>query len=582
MSLRERIFSLETEYGIQFYSDDRKEVEAETVVTCLIEALSDYYGLPNTSFLVNGSKLHYDVGHPEWSLPECLSAHEAAVYDKTADHLLRTAIRKAERRLAASGYKGSLVVFKNNVDSIGNTFGCHENYLMQKNARMLGGDQFLRYLVRCLVPFLVTRQLLCGTGMLQVDEQGSVSYKLSQRSQFMEAVVSPTTQSNRAIVNVGREKQSLSPTEHRRLHLILGDSNVSGWSTWIKLGTTGLLLRLIEDLYFNEIPDLADPVAALHAISSDTSRSETILLHDGRTVQALDIQWQYYEAIVDYVNEFGMSDDEDAVLDAWGKALEDLSNDADPLLLRNRADWAIKKGLIDATLKNLGYTWDDSEFDDEDIAKLRAIDMRYHDVSDQGYYTKLWTNDTLVTNDEIEHARNHPPAHTRANVRGKAITSARSGDFKLSVGRWTDLAVNERPINLRDPLQFVHPVVPDTCEVEELKTALDSSATEVALRAVDYLGRIGGEENLKVLEGVINESADEAVRQAAIRAIGEIDDCEDDNKISVLIECLSGDVHTRWAAEEALQKVKAPKAPDRWGDSTTAYTDDDEPLVNLR
>ena len=579
MALSERIFSLETEYGIQFYPDQDIAVSPSAVVPRLIEVVAHEYGVSYFPFLANGSKLHYDVGHPEWSLPECRTAHEAAVYDKAADHLLRVAIPEAEQRLAASGFSGHLFVFKNNVDSSGNTFGCHENYLMQKNARLLGGEPFLRYLVRCLVPFLVTRQLLCGAGLLRFDGNGRVFYQLSQRSDYIEAVVSAETQLNRAIVNIGREEQSLSPSENRRLHLIVGDSNISGWSTWIKLGTTGLLLRLIEDLYLNDIPVIADPVGALQTISRDMTRSETILLRDGTSVQALDIQWQYYEAVNDYVDQFGMSDEEEALLAAWGDALEALGDEDDPLLLRDRADWAIKKKLIDAKLQNLGYSWEDSMLDQESIAALRAIDMRFHDVSEQGYYSRLWTDDTLVTDAEIQQAKSNAPAYTRANIRGKAIVSEMSGDLDVFAERWTDLIVDDVTLNLRDPLQFVHPFVPDTCSEAELRSALTSSDAGVMQRAVEYLGRLGGQKNLQILAEVINNNEDEFVRRAAIKAVGQIEDCDN---ISVLLECLSTrDVHARWAVEEALKQVGRPGVEDPWNDNSAASSDDDEPLVNL-
>lgn len=578
MALKERIFSLETEYGIQFYPDNNVPVDPTIVVPYLIDVISREYGTSDSWFLINGSKLHYDVGHPEWSLPECRTAHEAAVYDKAADDVLRIAIPKAERRLAGAGYSGHLFVFKNNFDSSGSTFGCHENYLMQKNARLLGGEPFLRYLVRCLVPFLVTRQLLCGSGRLRFDDDGSVSFELSQRSRFIETVVSPHTQVNRAIVNVGREEQSLSSSESRRLHLIVGDSNISGWSTWIKLGTTGLLLRLIEDLYLNDIPLIAHPVEALKTISSDMTRSEMILLRDGRSVSALDIQWHYYEAVNDYVDEFGMSDEEEALLEAWGIALEDLGKD-DPLLLRDRADWAIKKNLIDGKLQRLGYSWEHSRLDGESLAALRAMDMRFHDVSEQGYYSRLWSQDTFVTDEEIQQAKGKAPAYTRANIRGRAIRSGRTQGLDVYAERWTDIEINDLTLNLRDPLQFVHPIVKDTCSETQLRSALTSSDTEVMLRAVDYLGRLGTEKNLRLLREVINSNEDDLVRRAAIKAVSEIDDCDN---VPVLIDCLNTrDVHARWAVEQALKQVGRPKAEDPWDDVSAAGSDDDEPLVNL-
>jgi|GEM_PF-514730 len=571
VSLSERIFSLETEYGIQFYS--RFEAASSIVVPLLIDVIAQKYGIVGTPFLINGSKLHPDVGHPEWSLPECRSAHEATKYDKAADHLLRAAIPVVKQQLNSDGYEGHLIVFKNNFDSVGNTFGCHENYLMQRNARMLSGELFVRYLVRCLVPFLVTRPLLCGAGMLRVNEDGGISFELSQRSQFIEAVVSEETTVNRAIVNLGRETQSLSPTENRRLHLIVGDSNVSGWSTWMKLGVTGLVLHLIEDLYFNDMPLLADPVGALRAVSSDADLSGTITLRDGKPVEAVDIQWKYYDAVCDYSEQFGISHEEEKVLESWGAALEELASD-NPSPLRYRADWAIKKKLIDAKLESLGYAWDDYDLDKETLDALRAIDMRYHDISADGYFTRIWPDDTLVTSDEIKQAQSEPPPFTRANVRGKAIRGARAGEFEVKISRWTDMKVDDVSCNLRDPLQYAHPSIPETCS----DFHLDPANTEIGVRAIDYMGRLGAN-NLESLSFLIKNSDSEVFRHAAIKAVAEMDDCDN---VSVLIDSLeNADIRTQWVISEALERSKKPKGNDKWGDASTSYDDDDEPLVNL-
>ena len=572
--LNERIFSLETEYGIQFYPEDSPPPDTSEVFE-LIGTIKNTYGIPNSQFLVNGSKLHYDVGHPEWSLPECRTAYEATIYDKAADHLLRAAIPETEQRLAAGGYKGHLFVFKNNIDSSDNTFGCHENYLMQRDAKLLEDEAFLRYLARCLVPFLVTRQLLCGAGNVRFADRRAF-YELSQRARFINAVVSQDTQYNRGIVNIGRERESLSRSEHRRVHLILGDCNLSGWATWIKLGTTGLLLRPIEDLYLNDIPLIADPVSALQTISSDMTHSESILLRDGTSVQALDIQWQYYEALCDYLEEFGMSDDEEAILEAWGTALQDLSQEDGPSRLRRRADWAIKKDFIDHELEQLGYTWD-SELDDETIASLRSIDLNFHALREQGLYTQLRSVDTLISADEIEVAKSNPPPYTRANIRGRAVAGGRQGHYEVEIETWTDLSLNGNYLNLRDPLQFIHPSVTHTRLQQELETALASSDTGIMLRAVNYLGRLGGKRSLEMLVGVINNTENELVRRAAIKAVGSMQ--ESDN-FTVLVDCMkSSDVSTRWAAEEALKRLGSASDEDPWDDDES--DGDDEPLVNI-
>jgi proteasome accessory factor A len=458
MALQERIFSLETEYGINFYPDgDSKAPDPKVQVKSLQEVLVEGYGLAGSDFLANGSKFHHDVGHAEWSLPECRSAREAAVYDKAADHLLATIIPQAQQRLARQGFQGTLFVFKNNVDSVGHTFGCHENYLMLRDTDVLGGEAFLRYIVRCLVPFLVTRQIFCGAGRLIPPRSGSDQppvFQISQRADFIETVVSKETRSERAIVNLGREEEPLAAGNYRRLHLILGDSNLSGWATWMKLGTTGIVLRMIEDLFIGDIPLLADPVAALRQISHDPTCRAPIPLRDGRTMSPIDIQWHYYDLAEEYLDGFGFSVEEEAILEAWGQALEDLEQD--PMRLRDRADWVIKKRLMDAFLERLGGSWKHWPGSQEALSGLLGIELRYHDVSQEGLFSRLWKPDTLVAEEEIQQAQNHPPLYTRARIRGKTV--ALQDHLPVTVAEWGKVNIAGEELKLLDPLEFNHPL----------------------------------------------------------------------------------------------------------------------------
>lgn len=578
MSLRERIFSLETEYGAQFYADDKMPVppNPERCVRVLVRVISDAHSAAAGDYLVNGSKFHYDVGHPEWSLPECRSAREAASYDKAADLLLREAVPEVLDRLKAERYEGHFLLFKNNVDSAGHTFGCHENYMMQRDTTLLGGTPFKRYMVRCLVPFLVTRQLMCGAGSLKFTERGSPVFSLSQRAEFTSAVASVETMHNRAIVNLGRENEPWSPKGYRRLHLILGDSNMSGWATWMKLGTTGLLLRMIEDLYPNEVPLLADPVQALRDISRDPSCTKTVPLRDGSRVRALDIQRYYYETACDYVERFGFSDEEDEILEAWEQALNDLEED--PARLSDRADWAIKRMLMAANLEKLGGSWEAWDADPESISSLKAVDLRFHDLSSQGYYARLYADDTLVSADEIECAQKEPPPYTRANIRGRAIAGARLNGSSASAENWSNLEVDGSMLYLRDPLQFAHRKVQETYKEADLNVALQHADAEVRVRAAGYLGWNRTERALRTLAAVSEGDTDERVRCAAVRAIGGM---EMDSTFPVLIECLkSREAHIRWAAEETLLQSSSPPSSQNMEEPNEG-PDDDETLVNI-
>lgn len=247
MALQERIFGLETEYAINFYptkADDTRP-DAQTMVKALHSALAHLAGVQNSSCLVTGASFFHDVGHAEWAQAECRSAGEAAAYDKAADHLLAQALPFAQELLLQDGHRGHLLVAKNNVDFEGHTYGCHENYLMVRDGEFLTGEHFLRYLARVLIPFLVTRQVFAGSGRLIADSQ-HLSYEISQRAAFIDTIVSGETIKERPIFNIGREAEPLAANTYRRLHLILGDANLSGWATWMKLGTTAIIVRIIR------------------------------------------------------------------------------------------------------------------------------------------------------------------------------------------------------------------------------------------------------------------------------------------------------------------------------------------------
>ena len=457
--MRDRVFSLETEYAITFYAEDDRKPGAGTIVDALTQAVAETHGLPDHDFLLNGSKLAHDVGHAEWALPECRSAREAAAYDKAADHLfIESVVPRAGQVLGREGFAGRLVVAKNNVDPYGATYGCHENYQMKRHADLLTGEDFVRYVAQSLIPFLVSRQILAGSGRLvrvATDDTASARYELAQRSGFIQAVVSNDTTKSRPILNLGREGESFSAGNSRRLHLILGDATLSGWATWIKLGSVGLLLRMIEDLFIGDAPILADPVAAIKAISRDLSGQETVPLQTGGAITALDIQWTYYNQADAYLTLFGASEDDEALMEAWGQALEDFERD--PMLLRDRADWAIKKQMLDTFLAARGLSFDDLPADNDLADDLQAFDLRYHELSEEGLYHRLYAADTLLTADEIQRAQEYPPPYTRARIRGEVVRLGRECGLPVETDRWMDATIEDTSLDMADPLRFDHP-----------------------------------------------------------------------------------------------------------------------------
>jgi len=547
MSLPERDFSLETEYAINFYpAAPDKTPASNVIVQALQQGLVKHYGLPGCNFLVSGGKFHHDVGHAEWSLPECRTAREAATYDKAADYLLGWLVPATEAILSSNGFDGRLLIVKNNVDSAGNTYGCHENYLMQRDADLLAGESFLRYLARCLIPFLVTRQVFAGAGRLVSPGQAQRPFfELSQRAAFVNCVVSEETTQSRGIINLGREGEPLAEGNYRRLHLIVGDANLSGWATWMKLGTTGILLRMIEDLYIGEVPLLQYPVAALRAISRDPTCRAVVPLRDGRRVTAIDLQWRYYELADRYVEQFGCSDEENTVMDAWGQALEDLEND--PIRLRNRADWAIKWRLLDTHIRRHRLSWDNLLLEGP-TTELLGLDLRYHDVSPDGHYYQLIRPDTLVTMAQIEAAQKRPPPYTRARLRGEAIALTRCAAAQVAVGGWAELTWNSAKQRLGDPLEFDAQWLP--ADNASLRLAIAHLDPAVRIRAAGYLRQRQDPETLMLLAGVARQDANEQVRRAAAVALGN---SRDTIALDTLIACL-GDPSpmVRWVAEDAL------------------------------
>ncbi|RPJ02909.1 MAG: hypothetical protein EHM39_00780, partial [Chloroflexi bacterium] len=456
MALRDRIFSLETEYAVSFYNESDRKPGAGTIIDVLIRAVSQSHGIPSSDYLFNGSKLAHDVGHAEWSLPECRSARETAAYDKAADHLfVETVIPRAEKMLARDGFHGRLAVTKNNADSFGNSYGCHENYQMKRNADLLSDDDFVRYIAQALVPFLVTRQILTGAGRLigqrALRSGQALRYELSQRSAFIQTVVSRDTTRARPIFNLGREGESFTVGNFRRLHLIVGDANLSGWATWIKLGSMGLLLRLIEDLFFDEVPVLKDPVGAIKAISHDPASRVT--LQNGSQLSALDIQWIYYNLADQYLTMFGASDDEEHLMEEWGRALEDYEHD--PVLLRDRADWAIKRQLLDKFLAQQGLTLPEA-FDPGISTELQALDLRYHELRTDGLYSRLYPVDTLLSAEEIQVAQEYPPPYTRARIRGEIARLVKECGLDGGAGHWTEAHLQDERLRIVNPLEFDH------------------------------------------------------------------------------------------------------------------------------
>lgn len=570
MGLRERVYGLETEYAINFYPTRAggTRPEAQAIVEVLQRVLTQQCGAQGTPYLVTGAKFHHDVGHAEWAHPECRSAREAAVYDKAADHLLAQILPEAQASLNQGRHSGRLLLAKNNVDFNGNTYGCHENYLMLHDNELLTGDHFLRYLARMLIPYLVTRQLFAGAGRL-VSTTHQLSYEISQRAAFIDTIVSAETTKARPIFNTGREGEPLAGGNVRRLHLILGDANLSGWATWMKLGITGILLRMIEDLFLVDVPLFQNPLTALRSVAADLTGRSVLPLRDGRHMSALDIQNFYYERADAYLAEFGCSEEEDELMDAWENFLNDLAQD--PMSLRNRVDWVMKKRFLDTYLSQAGLSWEQAAADKTVVQGLQAYDLRFHDLSREGLFNQVSYPDTIVTQDEIQRAQKQPPPYTRARIRGETVALARQHQVPIIIEKWLELSIAGQKLALADPLEFDHRDFPfyristgrqdglSSAELAWLRTIATHQDRLIRRRAAAYLIWRQDKEATNLLREMVEHDPDELIRLIAIQAFSEIEDKA--TAIEVLINCLEDETPViRWAAQEALEGANAREA----------------------
>ncbi|HSJ51369.1 MAG TPA: depupylase/deamidase Dop [Actinomycetota bacterium] len=370
------------------------------------EPAEEDLGLANV-ILPNGARYYVDHAHPEYSTPECASPRELVIHDRAGERVLERSLLELERAMP-SGPR--IAVYKNNSDGKGNSYGTHENYLVDRAVPFAN-------LVRDLTPFFVSRQIFCGAGKLGAeaswDDRTRHRYQLTQRADFFEAEVGLETTLKRPIINT-RDEPHADPDKYRRLHVIVGDANLCEVATFLKVGTTALVLKMIED---DDVPELtlANPVAALHEVSRDLTCRTPVRLWDGRRLSAIQLQWEYLERAKKYVEREDPAADNQEVVDRWEAVLTGLEDD--PMQLHRELDWVAKLRLLEGYRDRDGLDWGDP--------KLRLIDLQYHDVRrDKGLYHRLAASgkvERLVAEHEIERAVMEPPEDTRAYFRGRCI-----------------------------------------------------------------------------------------------------------------------------------------------------------------
>jgi len=314
---------------------------------------------------------------------------------------------------AASAQPGALPIqlYKNNTDNKGSSYGCHENYLMHRQTAFAE-------IVRTLTPFFITRQIMTGSGRVGLGQEGRKhGYQLSQRADFFEVEVGLETTLKRPIINT-RDEPHADPALHRRLHVIVGDANLSEFATFLKMGTTALVLTLIEDGII--LPDITPekPVAAMHAVSHDVSLSKAFTLQSGRRVTALQLQWEFFEAAAKHCQDkYGSAMDEQTgeILEAWETLLTDLERDS--TRAADRVDWVAKLALMEGYRRRDNLDWSSP--------RLQLVDLQYSDIRpDRGLAYLLEARGSLrrlTTDEAVERAVSLPPEDTRAYFRGECM-----------------------------------------------------------------------------------------------------------------------------------------------------------------
>ena len=439
-----RIFGLENEYGVTCTFRGQRRLSPDEVARYLFRRVVSW-GRSSNVFLRNGARLYLDVGsHPEYATPECDNVTELVTHDKAGERILEGLLVDAERRLHEEGIAGDVYLFKNNTDSAGNSYGCHENYLVARHG------EFSR-LADILIPFLVTRQLLCGAGKVLQTPRGAV-YCVSQRAEHIWEGVSSATTRSRPIINT-RDEPHADAERYRRLHVIVGDSNMSETTMMLKVGATDLVLRMIEAGTVMRDLTLENPIRAIREVSHDITGQRKVRLASGREASALEVQQEYYEKAVDFFDRRGIrTGTVEQVLELWGRTLEAI-RDEELDRISTEIDWVMKHQLIERYRTKNNITMSHP--------RVAQIDLAYHDIHRRrGLYYLLERKGQAarICNDlKIFEGKSVPPQTTRARLRGDFIRRAQEQRRDFTVD-WVHLKLNDqaqRTVLCKDPFRSV-------------------------------------------------------------------------------------------------------------------------------
>src|ERR1700757_1047456 len=433
-----RIFGLENEYGVTCTFRGSRKLSPDEVARYLFRRVVSW-GRSSNVFLRNGARLYLDVGsHPEYATPECDNVLDLVIHDKAGERILEGLLVDADRRLREEGIAGDIYLFKNNTDSAGNSYGCHENYLVGRHG------EFGR-LADILIPFLVTRQIICGAGKVLQTPRGAV-YCVSQRAEHIWEGVSSATTRSRPIINT-RDEPHADAERFRRLHVIVGDSNMSETTMLLKVGATDLVLRMVEAGVVLRDMTLDNPIRANREVSHDMTGRSRVRLANGREMSALEIQYEYLSRAKDYTDANGLDPISKRVLEMWERALSSIEEGNLDKIARE-IDWVTKYQLIEQYRARHDLPLS--------APRVAQLDLAYHHVR-RNRGPGGGAGARAPRDGDISEPKSAPPQTTRARLRGEFIRRAqeRRRDFTVD---WVHLKLNDqaqRTVLCKDPFRSV-------------------------------------------------------------------------------------------------------------------------------
>ncbi|MBD5829579.1 Pup--protein ligase [Janibacter melonis] len=442
--MERRIYGIETEFGVTCTSQGRRRLTPDEVARYMFRSVVRW-GRSSNVFLGNGARLYLDVGsHPEYATAECDDLLDLVAHDRAGELVVQQLVDDAQTRLAEDEVDGEIYVFKNNVDSAGNSYGCHENFLVART------DDF-GAITEGLLPFLISRQLVAGTGKVMSTSQGPV-FSVSQRADHIWEGVSSATTRSRPIINT-RDEPHADAERYRRMHVIVGDSTMTETTTLLKVGSASLVLRMLESGVRMDHLRLENPIRAIRDISLDITGRATVRLADGRQMSGLELQQAYLDGVLELVEREGIDDAVTTqVVELWQRTLAAIETDRLDLVA-TEVDWVVKHRLLDAYAASRGVGMEDP--------RIAQLDLAYHDIDPQrGVHHVLQRAGRVarvVDDARVAAAVDTPPQTTRARLRGDFVRAAREHGRDFTVD-WVHLKLNDatqRTILCKDPFAAV-------------------------------------------------------------------------------------------------------------------------------